>query len=141
MTDNRHPVILDPGAPPDPGYVLEVAEAVARGLEVLCYQTRHREALDPDAGNQLAGFLDEAVAAIPQLLGQFASWYEREAAQGRLEVAGGEWKGVPGVAVVAVRLRADYARGLAEGLQEALAAVASVTCNLAAAETGEDSDG
>ena len=34
MTDDRPPVILDTSAPPSPGYVLEVAEAIAEGVRV-----------------------------------------------------------------------------------------------------------
>ena len=85
--DDRHPVILDTGAPPSPDYALEVAEAIAEGVRVLNHQTRHHEALeDPYDGDRLIRRLDSAVHRLPQLLDQIASWYEREAAEGKLEV-------------------------------------------------------
>jgi len=139
MTDDRHPVILNIDAPPSSDYVLEVAEAVAEGVRTLNHQTRHHEALEyPSQADMLIRELSSAVSRLPQLLDQAAAWVEEEAAAGRILVPSGEWEGVPGVAAVAVRLRADYARGLAEGLAEALSSLASVTCQLGTVETGED---
>jgi hypothetical protein len=136
--NDRHPVILNIDAPRSPDYLLEVAEAFAEAPRVMNHQTRHHEALEyPSEADRLVRELSSAAGRLPQLLDQVAAWLEQEAAAGRIEVPSGEWAGVPGVAVVAVRLRADYARGLAEGLQEALDSLASVTCQMAAAETGE----
>jgi hypothetical protein len=140
--NDRHPVILSTDAPPDPDYTHEVAEAFAECVRVLNHQTRHHEALEyPSEADRLVRELSSAVGRLPQLLDQVAAWLEQEAASGRIEVPSGEWEGVPGVAVVAVRLRADYARGMAEGLHEALDSMAKVTWQLAAAETGEGDDG
>ena len=138
--DDRHPVILNTNAPPDPGYVLEVAEAIAEGVRVLNNQTRHHEALeDPAEGDRLIGCLDSAAGRLPQLLDQIATWYEREAAEGALEVDGGDR--TVAMAVVAIRMRADAARISAEQLQSDLASIAKVTSALKAADTGEDGDG
>ena len=138
--DDRTPVIMNPNAPPDAGYLLDVAKAFAEAPRVMNHQTRHHEALeDPADGNQLVGCLDSAAERLPQLLDQVASWYEREAAAGRLKVPGGDRAGSPAMAVIAVRMRADAARVSAEQLQSDLASLARVTSTLAAA--GEDGDG
>ena len=135
--DDRHPVILSTTAPPDPGYVLEVAEAIAEGVRTLNHQTRDHAALEyPAEGDQLIRELESAASRLPQLLDQIAGWYEREAAAGRLEVHEGDRAGAPAMAVVAIRMRADAARVSAEQLQADLASLAQVTSTLAAA--GED---
>ena len=138
MTDDRHPVIIDSSAPPDPGYVLELGEAFAEIPRALNHLTRHHEALeDPYDGDRLIRKLDSAAQRLPQLLDQIASWYEREAADGKLEVTSGEdRKDAPAMAVVAVRMRADAARVSAEQLQSDLASIARVTSTLAAADRG-----
>ena len=138
--DDRHPVILDIGAPPDPGYLLEVLEAHAEAVRVANHLTRHHEAIgEPRDGARLIRCLLSAAERLPQLLDQIATWYEREAAAGRLEVDGGDRTAA--MAVVAIRLRADAARISAEQLQSDLASIARVTSTLAAAGTGEDGDG
>ena len=135
--DDRHPVILDTSAPPSPDYVLEVAEAIAEGVRVLNGQTLFHSALqDPPEGDRLVGCLDSAAGRLPQLLDQIASWYEREAAEGKLEVHDGERN--VAMSVVAIRMRADAARVSAEQLQADLASLAQVTATLAAAGEGED---
>ncbi len=139
MTDDRHHVIFDIDAPPDPGYLLEVLEAHAEAVRVANHMTRHHEALEfPAEGDQLVRELESAASRLPQLLDQIASWYEQEAAAGRLEVPSGDRAGSPEMAVVAIRMRADAARKGAEQLQADLASLGQVTATLAAPDTGED---
>ncbi len=140
MTDEApYSVTLNASAPPGPDYVLELAEAIADGVRVLNHLTRHHEALErPDEGDALLGYLESAVSRLPQLLDQIASWYEREAADGKLKVAGGDWEGIPGMAIVALRMRMDAARMTAEQLAADLASAARVTTDLAAAGDGSE---
>ena len=139
--DDRHPVILNTAAAPSPDYVHEVSAAVPQAIRVLNEQTRHPEAIqEPQDAHQVVLDMDMAASRLPQLLHQIASWYEREAAAGRLEVVSGDRKGAPAMAVVAIRMRADAARMAAEQLSADLASVAQVTACLAAAQVREDGE-
>lgn len=117
MTDAQpYSVTLDLGAPPDPCYVLEVAEAVDLACKVLAYQTRHPEALlDPGDGVQLLRHLSAAAATIPQLADQIARRYEPEA----------------GTATLPLLMTAGAARLAAEELQADFASMAEVMASLA----------
>ena len=138
--DDRTPVIIDSSARQEPGYVLELGEAFAEIPRALNHLTRHHEALEfPAEGDHLIRELDSAAGRLPQLLDQIASWYEREAAEGKLEVHDGERN--VAMSVVAIRMRADAARVSAEQLQADLASLAQVTATLAAPDTGEGDDG
>ena len=140
MTDDQpYSVAINIDSPPDPQYVLELAEAFAQIVRALNHLTRDHEALEfPAEGDHVLRELSSAASRLPQLLDQIAGWYEREAAAGRLMVVSGEWGGFPGMAAVAIRRRADAARMTAEQLQADIASVAEVTSTLAAAETSED---
>ncbi len=132
-------VTLNASAPPGPDYVLEVAQAFAECVRVMNHATRDHAALEyPHEGDQFLRYLESAVSRLPQLLDQIASWYEREAADGKLTVAGGDWEGMPGMAVVALRMRMDAARVEAEQLAADLGSAARVTTDLAAAGDGSE---
>jgi hypothetical protein len=141
MTDDTAPytVAISTTGPCDPQYVLELAAAHPEIIRALNHFTRHHEALEyPAEGHQLLGYLESAASRLPQLLDQIASWYEREAAAGKLRVTAGDWEGIPGMAAVAIRMRADAARMTAEQLEADLKSIAAVTSTLAPAETGDD---
>ena len=133
-------VTLNASAPPGPDYVLEVAQAFAECVRVMNHATRDHAALEyPHEGDQFLRYLESAVSRLPQLLDQIASWYEREAAEGNLKVASGDWEGVPGMAVVALRVWMDAARMGAEHLAADLGSAARVTTDLASAgDEGDD---
>ena len=138
-SDPPYSVAINIDSPPDPQYVLELAEAFAQIVRALNHLTRDHEALEfPAEGDHVLRELSSAAARLPQLLDQIAGWYEREAAAGKLEAVSGAWAGMPGMAVAAIRMRADAARMTAEQLQADIASVAEVTSTLAAAETSED---
>ena len=100
--------------------MLELAEAFAEIPRALNHLTRHHEALEhPAEGDQLAGFLESAAYRERQLAPQIATWYVLEAAAGRLEVTGGEWKGLPDVAVAVLTARANLVKAAAEELAKA----------------------
>jgi hypothetical protein len=140
--DDRHPVILDTSAPPAPDYVLEVAEAFAECVRVMNHATRHHEALRyPSEADRLIREVSSGVIRLPQLLSQVRVWLEQEEAAGRIEVPSGEYQGNPLLAVTTARLRLEMAETVAGALQQALDDAASVTSGLAAAETGEDTNG
>jgi hypothetical protein len=128
-------VTVNTDGPREPGYVLELAEAAAEIIRALNHITRDHAALRyPAEGDTLIRYLESAAERLPQLLDQVASWYEREAAAGRLRVVAGDWEGIPGMAVVALRMRADAGRMAAEQLGADLKSAAGVTTNLAARE-------
>ena len=141
MTDPANPphtVALNVDAPPGPDYVTELAEAMAEIVRCMNRQTMYHEALaEPADGYRVFQELSTAAGRLPQLLDQIARWYEREAAAGKLEAVSGEWGGFPGMAAVAIRMRADAARMTAEQLGADLASLAEVTSTLAPAETRE----
>ena len=135
--DDRTPVILDTSAPPDSGYVLQVAEAIPEAFRVLNEQTLHREALqEPQDAHQVILDLAMAHSREPQLLDQLAIRLAGMAARGEIRADGED--PLP-LLIASVRLRADKARGLAEELHEALSSLAVATSHLKAA--GEGSDG
>ena len=135
-------IAINIGGPRDPQYVLELAEGAAEIIRALNHLTRDHAALEyPHEGDQFLRYLESAVSRLPQLLDQIASWYEREAADGNLKVASADWEGVPGMAVVALRVWMDAARMGAEHLAADLGSAARVTTDLAAAEGGSNEPG
>ena len=132
-------VSLNTDAPADPTYTLELAEAFAQAVRVLNHVTRDHAALGhPADADTLIREITTAVSRLPQLLGQVGTWLRDEQALGRIQVTGGDWEGNPAAAVVAALLRLDAAGAIAPDLQDALEMAASVTCDLAAVDTGED---
>ena len=132
MTDeDRQPVILDTGAPSDPEYVREVADAFAEAVRVLNHLTRHHEALKyPSEADRLIRVLATAASRLPQLCGQIGAWLAVEQEAGRVRVPSSSSLH----AVTAARMRLEAAAAVASELQEALDSAARVTCDLAAAE-------
>jgi hypothetical protein len=139
--DAPYSVALNKDGPRDPRYLLEVAQALPEAVRVANHLTRHHEAIEkPHQAHELFGYLELTASRLPQLIDQVARWVGVEAAAGRLRVTAGDWEGVPEVAIAAVRLRADRARGLAEDLTEALASLGEATKDLAGPEDGDGSD-
>src|SRR6266852_4170222 len=129
-------ITLDTDGPRDPRYVLEVAEAFAEAVRVLNHLTLSHEALQyPAELDTLIRSVASGVARLPQLLSQIERWLAVEYAAGRLRVPDGKYAGHPGAAAIAAGLGLETARADAEILQGALDSVASVTADLAAAET------
>ena len=136
--DDRQPVILDAGAPADHLYVQEVADAFAESVRVLNHQTLHHEAIMfPSEADGLIREIASGVSRLPQLFAQIGAWLDQEQAAGRIEVPCGEFAGSSATAVSTARVRLDMASAIAAALHEALGDAASVTCDLAAADTGE----
>lgn len=144
--DAPYSVTLNIGIPPHSEYTLEVAEALAEAVRVLNHHTMHHEALRyPSDADRVLRELSSAASRLPQLLDQIGAWLTAEHEAGCIRVPGGEWAGVPGVAVAAVLMRMDEPRALAGALSGALDRVASVTADMAAAgdeaeDAGDDFD-
>ena len=129
------PLTIDPDAPPDPVYVLELAEALAEIARALNRLTRHREALHyPSEAHELVQHLAVAAGRLPQLLGQVSRWIGQEQDGGRLAAPAGEFAGEPGRAAVTAMMRLDAAVAAAGHLREDLDEAAQVLAGIAAAE-------
>ena len=137
--DDGYSISLNTAGPRDPRYVLEVAKALAECARVLNHLTRDHGALQyPSEADRLIRVIASAASRLPQLLGQVGAWLGAEQDAGRIRVPEGPFRGLPASAVIEARNCMDEAAGLAERLQEALGAAASVTASLAAPDTGED---
>jgi hypothetical protein len=124
---------LDTGHPPEPEYVLKVADAFAEAVRVMNLMTMHHEALrEPSDADRLIRGISSAVSRLPQLCDQVSRWLAVEQAAGRIQVDGGR---DPGAAVTDVQARLKWASVPAAQLQNELDAAASVTSTLAGAET------
>ena len=131
-------VVLNPGAPPDHLYVLEVAEALAEAVRVLNHQTRHHEALEsPEDAGVVLSALATMAHRLPQLLDQVGHWLDAEAQAGHLEVTSGKFAGRPGAVANAVRILLDAAAGRFREAETALEAAHQVTAALAPAGNDE----
>ena len=139
------PLTIDPDAPADPVYVLELAEALAEIVRALNHLTRHHEALHyPSEADGLVQHLAAAAGRLPQLLSQLSAWLNEEYAEGRIRMTGGEFPQAV-LAVMAAEARLGKAAEHAEALRQALESAASVTSCMAAAgddgsEEGEAED-
>lgn len=126
-------VVLNIDGPREPGYVLEVAEAVAQAVRVLNHLTRSHDSLrHPHEADALLRYLESAAAGHQQLLGQIAGWWEEEQHAGRIRVADGRFTGDPVAAVAEIRARLRAAGWAAETLRAALGGATSVTHDLGA---------
>lgn len=73
------PLTIDPDAPADPVYVLELAEALAEIVRVLNRLTLHHEALHyPSEAGEVFQHLAVMASRLPQLASQVSGWLERE---------------------------------------------------------------
>ena len=132
------PLTIDPDAPADPVYVLELAEALAEIARVLNRLTLHHEALHyPSEADTLIQDVSATAGRLPQLLGQVSAWLSEEYAGGRIQMTGGEFPQAV-LAVMAAEARLGKAAEHAEALRQALESVASVTSCMAAAEDGDE---
>jgi len=139
--DDGYSIALNTAGPRDPRYVLEVAEAFAGCVRVLCHLTRDHAALQyPSEADRLIREIALGVSRLPQLLGQAGAWLEAERAAGMVLVPSGTFAGDPALAVVTARLRLDEARAYLAEAERAISAAASVTAGLAAPDTGENND-
>ena len=126
------------GGPPDPGYVLELAEGLAEIVRALNLQTRHHEALEsPEDAGVVLSALATMAHRLPQLLDQVGHWLEAEEAAGRLEVTDGKFAGRPGAVANAVRILLDAAAGRFREAETALEAAHQITAALAPAGNDE----
>ena len=130
-------VVLNPGAPPDHLYVLEVAEALAEAVRVLNHQTLHGALESPEDADVVVSALATMAHRLPQLLDQVGRWLEAEEAAGRLEVADGKFAGKPGAAVDVVRTYLDGTAGRFRDAERLLESAHQVTGTMAPA--GEES--
>jgi hypothetical protein len=130
-------VTLNVDGPRDPGYVLEVAEAVPEAVRVINHLTRDHAALrEPAEVDRLLRYLESAADRHDQLLSQIISWLEEEQAAGGVRVTGGEYRDNPAGAITRIRARLDTAKFAAEMLRAALDDAAMVTSDLAAGGEG-----
>lgn len=126
-------VTLNIDGPRDPGYVLEVGEAVPETVRTLNHLTLSHDSLKyPSEADRLLHYLSSAAAGYQQLLGQVMLWLETEQQAGRVRVADGQFVDNPAGAIDMVRAKLDAAREAAEALWSALHAAGSVTNNLGA---------
>ena len=130
-------VVLNPGAPPDHLYVLEVAEALAEAVRVLNHQTLHGALESPEDADVVVSALATMAHRLPQLLDQVGHWLEAEEAAGRLEVTDGKFAGKPGAAVDVVRTYLDGTAGRFREAERLLESAHQVTGAMAPA--GEES--
>ena len=73
------PLTIDPDAPADPVYVLELAEALAEIVRALNRLTLHHEALHyPSEAAGLIQHIATAASRLPQVTAQTGSWLQRE---------------------------------------------------------------
>jgi hypothetical protein len=139
MTGSAHSIALNTDGPREPHYVLELADGFAEIVRCLNHLTRDHAALEyPSEADHLIREIASGVSRLPQFLGQIDAWLEAEDAAERIEVPSGQYRGNPLLAVGAARLGLDAASVAAARLQEALDAVARVTCDLAARKDGSD---
>jgi hypothetical protein len=125
------------GGPPDPGYVLELAEGLAEIVRALNLQTRHHEALEsPEDADVVVSALATMAHRLPQLLDQVGRWLEAEEAAGRLEVTDGKFAGKPGAAVDVVRTYLDGTAGRFRDAERLLESAHQVTGAMAPAGEG-----
>ena len=140
--DDGYSISLNTDGPRDPQYVLEVAEAFAGCVRVLCHLIRDHAALEyPAEADRLIREISLGIGMLPQVLGWAGAWLEAERTAGRVLVPSGTFAGDPALAVVTARLRLDEARAHLAEAEAALSAAASVTAELAAPDTGEDGNG
>lgn len=124
-------ITLNIDGPREPGYVLEVGEAVPEAVRVLNHLTRDSGSLQyPAEADRLLRYLAAAAAGYPQLLEQAARWLEAEHAAGRVRVADGRFTGDPAGAIAEVRAALDEAKTAAHTLWAALNGAAHVTNDL-----------
>jgi hypothetical protein len=129
-------VVLNPGAPPDHLYVLEVAEALAEAVRVLNHQTLHGALESPEDADVVVSALATMAHRLPQLLDQVGRWLEAEEAAGRLEVTDGKFAGKPGAAVDVVRTYLDGTAGRFRDAERLLESAHQVTGAMAPAGEG-----
>lgn len=130
-------ITLDADGPADPAYVLEVARALAEAARVLCHLTRHPEALgEPPDADRLLREISSAAARLPQVLTQVSAHLSQEAAAGRLEVAGGKYRGHPDTAVTDFRACADEASAALMRAAAEIGDAAEITSAMAPAGGG-----
>ena len=134
------PLTIDPDAPPDPVYVLELAEALAEIARALNRQTLHHEALHyPSEAAGLLQHLDVAVSRLPQLLGQVSGWIGTEHENGRIRVSSGPRAGWSSLATATARGALDEAAAAARTLEGALKTAAREVARMRPA--GDDGSG
>ena len=127
-------VALNPDAPPDHLYVLEVVEAASEAIRVLNLQTRDREALEsPEDVDVVLSALATLTHRLPQLLDQLGHRLWAESGAGRLEVADGKFTGRPGLAVSVTRMSLDAAADRFRDAEGLLEAAHQITATLAPA--------
>ena len=129
-------VVLNPDAPPDHLYVLEVAEALAEAVRVLNHQTLHGALESPEDADVVVSALATMAHRLPQLLDQVGHWLEAEEAAGRLEVTDGKFAGKPGAAVDVVRTYLDGTAGRFRDAERLLESAHQVTGAMAPAGEG-----
>jgi hypothetical protein len=132
-------ITLDTDAPRDAQYLLEVGEAYAECVRVMNHLTLSDEALEfPANADRLVRYLATAASRPPQLLQQVTGWLAAEHAAGRIRIVEGDYEGQPALAVTAAQVYLEDASGAAGMLQQALDTASRVTCDMAAAGTGDE---
>ena len=129
-------VVLNPDAPPDHPYVLEVAEALAEAVRVLNHQTLHEALESPEDADVVVSALATMANRLPQLLDQVGHWFDAEAQAGHLEVTSGKFAGRPGAVANAVRILLDAAAARFREAETALEAAHQITGAMAPAGEG-----
>lgn len=126
-------ITLDTGAPPDPAYLRQVAEALAECARVLAHLTAHREAIAaPGDADGLLRDISAACARLPQVVRQVREHLAREAAADRLEVTHGKYREYPDIAVTDFHDHADEASAALMRAAAETGDMAEITSALAA---------
>ena len=128
---------INTALPPDPQYVIELAEGLAEIARALNHQTLHGALESPEDADVVVSALATMAHRLPQLLDQVGRWLEAEEAAGRLEVTDGKFAGKPGAAVDVVRTYLDGTAGRFRDAERLLESAHQVTGTMAPA--GEES--
>ncbi len=132
-------VTLNTDGPRDARYLLEVSDAYAKCVRVMNHLTLSDQTLEfPGNADRLVRHLATAASRLPQLLQQVTGWLAAEHAAGRIRIVEGDYEGQPALAVTAAQVYLEDASAAAGTLQQALDTAARVTCDMAAAGTGDE---
>jgi hypothetical protein len=127
---------INTALPPDPQYVIELAEGLAEIARALNHQTLHGALESPEDADVVVSALATMAHRLPQLLDQVGHWLDAEAQAGHLEVTSGKFAGRPGAVANAVRILLDAAAARFREAETALEAAHQITGAMAPAGEG-----